>query len=150
MELESERYGGRYRYVAACEQGELADCPGTPSLELNDGLYKLRCRETVRLGPRSDLFTAYQRSFSDEHQAVLARWAAGDFRAGDGRLSAAESPLERCDEDDAEFEEPVSVCAHPQLFYRVLQQSNDSDETSEDDTDGGSSESEDEEQEANL
>ena len=44
----------------------------------------------VLLRPAAGLFAAYQRSLSDHIQAVLARWAEGDFRAGDERLSAAE------------------------------------------------------------
>ena len=33
--------------------------------------------------PLSPLFAAYQRSLTDEQQAVLARWARGDFEAGE-------------------------------------------------------------------
>ena len=48
----------------------------------------------VLLQPRSDLFAAFQRSLSDEHQAVLARSAAGDFRASDDQLRAAQCDMQ--------------------------------------------------------
>ena len=59
---------------------------------------------------------AFQRSLSDEHQAVLARWAAGDFRAGDEHLSAAESELLLDDEEDVD-EAGRRPCPHPHQFY---------------------------------
>ena len=45
----------------------------------------------IHLRPNSALFAAYQLSLRAE-QTVLERWAAGDFRADDGRSSAAEGP----------------------------------------------------------
>ena len=117
---------GQYRYVASRVVGgkqhsKCPECYGTePTLDMCSGVVPVEDkRKPVLLRPRSDLFTAYQRSLSDKHQAVLARWAAGDFRAGDGRLSAVESPWERCtyvvipepDVDDHR------LCAHTHLFY---------------------------------
>ena len=46
------------------------------------------------LRPDSGLFAAYQRSLSQTHQAALARWAAGAFRASDGRCVQRRVPCD--------------------------------------------------------
>ena len=65
--------------------------PGQEVIQLTDGLTEAEMYGTLKLRPHSHLFAAYQRSLSDQQQAVLARWAAGSFRSGDEQVSAAES-----------------------------------------------------------
>ena len=67
-------------------------------LRLHDSEHRYGYGLHVLLRPHSDLFAAFQRSFSDEQQTVLARWAAGDFRAGDEQVSAAECDVQSEDE----------------------------------------------------
>ena len=98
MEQKSEATGGPYRYLTSHELVcfETTECPGTYAVELvlsdllleGDG-------GPVLLQPNSQLFAAYQRSLSDEHQATLARWATSEFFAVDDVVSAAESPLKQ-------------------------------------------------------
>ena len=73
----------------------------------------------VLLRPRSDLFAAYQRSLSAEHQTVLARWARGDFQAGDEQLSAADIPID----DDAARRRPFLACTRFKLCNEAGQAS---------------------------
>ena len=51
-----------------------------------------KMKPPVLLLPRSQLFTAFQGSYTANLQAVLARWAEGDFHAGDDKVKAAETP----------------------------------------------------------
>ena len=70
----------------------------------------------LKLRSHSAVIDAFRRTLSDEHQAMLERWAIGDFRAGDDQLTAAESSLETDpgDRADAEGRRP---CPHPKLFH---------------------------------
>ena len=62
-----------------------------PTLDLTDRVNEQETDLQLSLRPPSNLFAACQLSLSDGHRAVVARWAAGDFRAGDEQLTAAES-----------------------------------------------------------
>ena len=85
--------------------------PGLP-FKLNDTLNNTWTGPPLRLRTIPGLFAAYQRSLSAGHQAVLDRWAAGDFRAGDGRLTAAETPVLT--------HEHWPVCPHSHKFSRIF------------------------------
>ena len=108
---------GRYRYLASKEvsSGESTECSGAATyFELIDTVEETRRGWPVMLRPQSRLLTAFQRSLTAAHQAVLARWAAGDFQAGDEKLTAAESPLET---HPAEEGADTQFCPHPHLLY---------------------------------
>ena len=75
---------------------------------------------SLQLRPRSSPFAVFQLSLSAEQQAALARWARGDFQAGDEQLSAAESPLVR-DEEEAAVPADRQICAYPHLFHSCCQ-----------------------------
>ena len=112
---------GHYLYVAPqpITRYPFSGCPGpATSFELIDATHEKQQDRRVRLLPHSTLFTAYQRSLSAEQQAVLARWARGDFHVDDGRLSGAESAMER-DEDDPSRD--PRQCPHPHFFYGRFQ-----------------------------
>ena len=72
--------------------------------------------EDIQLRLHSNAMDAFRRSLSDEHQAVLARWARGDFRAGDEQLTAVESAW-GADEDDEADAGGRHLCPHTQLVY---------------------------------
>ena len=106
---------GRYRYLAssAVSCSESDGCIGQRYIELSDSDHD----GLVQLRARSSLFAAYQRSLRAEQQAVLARWARGDFQAGDEQLSGAENAAEPCDEPACN---PVGrrVCPHSHSFIQ--------------------------------
>ena len=114
MERRSER-SGRYRYVTS--RG-LTDqfgppCPGRePTLELIDFAVKGQWEGYIGLRPHCSLFTAYQRSLSDEQQAVLARWTAGDFHTGDEQLRSADGPLTTHETHGQTAAERERFCPH--------------------------------------
>lgn len=119
MQQRSEQTG-RYRYLAsqAVSGEEINRCPGRLAV------FKLsECAERgeqttdlIELSSNSHLFPHYQHSLSDEHQAVLTRWASGDFRADDERLSAAESPSVEC-EEYGPTAAGAQDCHHPHTFH---------------------------------
>ena len=120
--LEQRSARTEYTHLAALQVGGYAykGCPGPgTTFELTDGEEAEEEQQTGRqhimLRPQCELFTAFQRSLSDEHQTVLARWAAGNFRGGDEQLSAAESRLvkDKHFERDDNFHEN---CPHPHRF----------------------------------
>ena len=115
MEQRSEQTG-QYRFVA-CQQLTRDDWHSCPAdvFELTDTPNE--GSDAIPLQPHSDLFAAYQRSLTADQQAVLARWAAGDFQAGDGLITAAESPSEQC--DDAALPAAERRCAHPHRLSSV-------------------------------
>ena len=126
MERQSE-HAGRHHYLACPELAgrEEKDCVGdkidfklTWWAELAEG------ERAVALRPHRDFFTAYQRSLSADQQAVLARWAAGDFRPGDGLIRAVESLVETHDED----EEDHQPCSHPHLLHVRYAKGTDADD----------------------
>ena len=78
-------------------------------------------REPVHLLPGSDLFAAYQHTLSHDYQTVLVRWAAGDFRAGDQKVNAVESPMERDQADEAAGRQQHCLHLHPQLLHTRYQ-----------------------------
>ena len=121
---------GRYRFLASADVAgeEVSGCPSDGNvLELHDSVADGERKAPVLLRPHSPLFSAYRRSLSAEQQAVLARWARGDFRADDGRLAAPESELEK---DEATGEAPVH-CPHPHIFYRRYEDRRHEEEASE-------------------
>ena len=91
-------------------------CPsGGALLELSaGGLSSRSYSPSFLLRPDADLFAAYQRSLSADHQAVLARWAAGDFLADDGLIRA----LERPEQDCPNYHHPR--CPHGHRFGKLL------------------------------
>ena len=118
MERKNERTG-EYRHLAsgAIHGWKYEHCAaGGKFLELADSAEPEEAGQPIRLLPRSRLFTAFQRSLSDEQQAVLTRWAAADYRDGDEQLSAVGSPAGLHEED---FRLPVNArsCPHPLLFH---------------------------------
>ena len=70
----------------------------------------------VRLRPHSDLLPTYQRSLSAEQQAVLARWASGDFHANDGQVKAAEGPM-KWERTDNEPPSRQTLCPPPDMMH---------------------------------
>ena len=88
---------GHHRYLATRQLSgyRYSGCPPGAMLELSHSAERGKMGLPVRLRPRSDPFAAYQRSLTADRQAVLARWARGDFHAGDGQVSAVESRVER-------------------------------------------------------
>ena len=122
MEQKDERTG-RYRYLQSrrLSGAESSGCPGERAVfELSDSATDdssdLR---PVRLRPRSDLFTAFQRSLSDEQQAVLTRWAASDFRPDDEQLRGVEGPERSEIMEDEGDKVDHRHCPHPHDFsYR--------------------------------
>ena len=86
---------GRYRYVTSHNvsvlQNKHIDRSQRPFFELTDRARGGEEGWSAPLRPFSFPFAAYQRSLSAERQAVLARWARGDFQAGDEQHSAAET-----------------------------------------------------------
>ena len=96
---------GRYRYISSRElrieltvvRNELE--PDTCFILSQGGQEEIH-RHSVVLRPHSGLFAAYQQTLSEELQTVLARWAAGDFRAGDEQFNAAETYLMTDSDDD--------------------------------------------------
>ena len=88
---------------------------GGSLLQLSDGE---QCRDPaprLLLRPNAGLFPAFQRSLSADLQAVLARWAAGNFSADDGRVNAAESPMVR----SLVLEPDEWQCLHADTFHAL-------------------------------
>ena len=134
MEQRCERTGD-YRYVACHELcGEASSgyhTQGTGFAVVEGAVEGGTGQEAVRLRPAGGLFTAFQRSLSDQQQAILQRWASGDFRAGDEQLRGVASSVEPCEEDAVDAAGRRS-CPHAHLFharYEPTQQ--DTDETNE-------------------
>ncbi len=112
---------GRYRYLALREVrvGHHDTCPpADATLELVDDAPDGRLGGPVFLRPLPYLFPAYNSSLSDEQQATLARWAAGNFQAGDEALDAAETERVQCEERKVNDYDPDRLhrCPHPHLF----------------------------------
>ena len=113
MERKSEE-SGQYCFVTADElHGRETSKYHAPdaTVELSDnadGDYGA----AVSLRPHPSLIAAYQQSLSAEQQAVLARWARGDFHAGDDKQTAAEGVLEP---DELRLITPAGHrhCPHP-------------------------------------
>ena len=150
MERKNERTG-EYRYVAAGDMlgWEYEDSfQGGTCLELTDCVDTEEVGQPVHLLPHSRLFTAFQRSLSAAQQAVLTRWAAGDFRAGDEQLRAPETPA-GLHEDDG-YPVGRQPCPRPLVFhcrslYRKETEAKQSSEQKVEDVDDGRSESDDDE-----
>ena len=111
----------QYRYVAChkLKRGYGCCCPEGDVFELIDD--PKDDDEDVRpipLQPHSDLFAAYQRSLTADQQAVLARWAAGDFQAGDGLITAADSPVVPWKKDKVRSS-AQQRCQPPDIFSSV-------------------------------
>ena len=104
-------------YDEHCREDELV-CELTERADIGHRGTEARGRKTpVHLLPRSDLLTAYQRSLSDEHQTVLERWAAGDFRAGDEKIHARETPLHTGAANNPIADGFEQHCSDDFLFY---------------------------------
>jgi len=121
-------------------------------------------QQPLSLRPRSRLFAEYQRSVSDVQQAVLARWAAGDFQAGDEQLSAAESEMNETgveqsvwddwdpdrlyesgeakqeDEQAAAHAVLPRPCPHPRILHSRYESKTEAETVSREDAGGESSE----------
>ena len=115
MVLRNERTG-RYRYV---KNDELSGSAITgcamrcPTLWLTES--RPAAPPSIGLRPHSNLFTASQHLLSADLQAVLVRWAKGDFRAGDELLTSSDSPLLTRNE----CADGPQHCSHPHgLHYR--------------------------------
>ena len=120
MERKSERTR-RYRYVAAhkLQIRQTRDpSPRGAILQLTDQTDILGV-QPIRLRARAALFSAFQRSLSVDHQAVLARWEVGDIRAGDEQVRAAESKSEWQASEGA-VPEHLLLCPRPQLFWQAI------------------------------
>ena len=92
-------------------------CPGPhTSFSLFESVEGFGEAEPTSVTPASHPFTAYQRSLTADQQALLVRWATGDYRvrAGDEQLDAADSPSLHCEEkeDDAATDRPPCGHAH--------------------------------------
>jgi len=105
---------GRYRYLA-CHAVRGATESGyyfRTELGLSDRLEAAwNGRHPVTLRPRSRLFAAYQRSLNVEQQAVMARWAAGDYRAEDETFHV------HCGEERQAAPAGQRGCPHPLALY---------------------------------
>ena len=111
---------GSYRFLGSqrVSVDSTDRCPGQATLELSDAVEKGdEGLLPVLLRSHSDLLAAYQRSLSAEQQTVLARWARGDFQAGDERLMAAECAMARDEEKNGHGK----LCPHPHLSWRLYE-----------------------------
>ena len=125
------RESGRQSPCCACSKHRVCDdYRRETGFELsgyaNGGLWG----DPVPLLPHSDLFAVYQRSLTDKQQAVLARWATGDFHAGDGQVSAADA-VEMVEEEAASAGEHPHCPRPPLLVSRYAVATGVEDEASD-------------------